>query len=108
MDDTPFAQTLRVAMAAWGLNHSDLAEMTGIKKQSISAYARAESTPGRDRIALMEEALQLKPGTLARMLTVTEWDGVRAAAFLTPPSRGLDPESAAEIDSIIDDAERDG
>lgn len=105
MDDTPFARTLRMAIAAWGLSHTDLAQLTGIKKQSISAYTRAETTPGRERIAALEQALRLEPGTLARMLTVTEWDGLRASAFLTAPARGVDPEQAEEIDSLIDDAE---
>ena len=59
-----FAKNLKAIMNEQNLNQTDLSNLTGIGKSSLSQYLSGKNTPHRRRVAEIAAALGVLPGRL--------------------------------------------
>ena len=59
-----FARNLKFVMAEQNLNQTDLSNLTGIGKSSLSQYLSGKNTPHRRRVVEIATALGVSPGRL--------------------------------------------
>lgn len=59
-----FGQAFKLALAQAGIRQVDLAVKTGLSLNVVNGLARDSSQPQPEIVAIVEQALDLKPGTL--------------------------------------------
>ena len=68
LDYMQFARALRTALQEKGLSQSKVARILDVEQTSVSSYCCARTAPAVDRVAALEELLDLRAGTLEALL----------------------------------------
>jgi len=65
---TVFRRALRRAREAVGESQSGLSQKLGLSRSAVWQWENGETVPAPDNVAAVEQALQLQPGSLSRLL----------------------------------------
>lgn len=67
-DFQAFGQALREAIKAKKLSQAKIAAMLGLEQTTVSAYCCGRNAPNDERVRALEDLLELKSGTLGKLL----------------------------------------